>query len=71
MEEWYDIKVRAILGPESNDDKEVVILGRVVRWAENGIEYEADPKHRKIVVDYFGFSEDTKGLAINGDREEK
>eukprot|EP00973_Karenia_brevis_P026388 3640341-Karenia_brevis.AAC.1 len=32
MESWFEIKVRAILGPEEQDDKEVVILGRIVRW---------------------------------------
>eukprot|EP00973_Karenia_brevis_P042376 5865601-Karenia_brevis.AAC.1 len=71
MEEWYEIKRRAILGPDSHDDKEVVILGRMVKWTENGIEYEADPKHREIVLEYFDFSEGTKGLSINGDREDK
>eukprot|EP00973_Karenia_brevis_P080980 11233745-Karenia_brevis.AAC.1 len=71
MEEWYEIKVRAILGPDKGDDKEVVILGRIVRWTEHGIEYQADPKHRKLVLEYFGFSEDSKGLGINGDKEEK
>eukprot|EP00973_Karenia_brevis_P025986 3585602-Karenia_brevis.AAC.1 len=71
MEEWYEIRVRAILGPEKHDDKEVVILGRVVGWTEHGIEYQADPKQRKIVLDYLGFSEDSKGLGINGDKEEK
>eukprot|EP00973_Karenia_brevis_P092851 12414382-Karenia_brevis.AAC.1 len=29
MESWFEIKVRAILGPEEKDDEEVVILGRV------------------------------------------
>ena len=43
MEGWFEIKVRGIRGPESKDDKEVTILGRTVRWGENGIEYEADP----------------------------
>eukprot|EP00973_Karenia_brevis_P041123 5690306-Karenia_brevis.AAC.1 len=71
MEEWYEIKVRAILGPGKKDDKEVVILGRIVRWTERGIEYTADPKHRQIVLEYFGFSEESKGLGVNGDREDK
>eukprot|EP00973_Karenia_brevis_P061600 8566220-Karenia_brevis.AAC.1 len=57
MEEWCEIAVRAILGPDSQDDKEVVMLGRMVRWTDNGIEYEADPRHRQIVVEYFDFSE--------------
>ena len=44
LKSWFEIKVNAILGPDVGDDKEVVILGRVVRWLEDRIEYEADPK---------------------------
>ena len=36
MGSWFDIKVRAVLGWEAKDDKEVVILGRVVRWGKLG-----------------------------------
>lgn len=32
MKEWFDIKVRARLGQDESDDKEVVIFGRTVRW---------------------------------------
>ena len=53
MASWFDIKLRAILGDEPNDSKEVVILGRVVRWTNLGLEYEADPKHRKLVLEAF------------------
>eukprot|EP00973_Karenia_brevis_P051025 7085559-Karenia_brevis.AAC.1 len=60
MESWFEIEVTAFLGPEDKDDKEVVILGRVVRWSDEGIEYEADPKHRKIILEYFGFDSRTK-----------
>ena len=31
MKGWFEIKVRATLGPDKGDDKEVVILGRKVR----------------------------------------
>eukprot|EP00973_Karenia_brevis_P016686 2285699-Karenia_brevis.AAC.1 len=55
MESWFEIKVRAILGSEEKDEIEVVILGRVVRRLKDGAEYEADPKHRKIILEYFGF----------------
>eukprot|EP00973_Karenia_brevis_P065069 9035581-Karenia_brevis.AAC.1 len=71
MEEWYEIKVRAILGPESHDDKEVVTLGRLVRWTEKGIEYEADPRHRVKILEYFGFGGNTKAGGHNGYREDK
>ena len=51
MEEWFEIKVRAVLGGDPKDDKEVTILGRTVRWMDWGIEYEADSRHRKQVLE--------------------
>ena len=50
MASWFEIKVRAMLGMDEKDEKEVVILGRIVRWKEGGIEFEADPKHRQLVL---------------------
>ena len=55
MRRWFDIKVRAVLGEDPEDDKEVTILGRIVRWTSSGIEFEADPKHRSLVMEMFGF----------------
>ena len=57
MQGWFEIKVRAALGPDEHDDIEATILGRIVRWTQKGIEYEADPKHRKMILDYFGLDE--------------
>eukprot|EP00973_Karenia_brevis_P082137 11387987-Karenia_brevis.AAC.1 len=71
MESWYEIKVRAILGPDLHDDKEVVILGRLVKRTQEGIEYEADPKPRKIILEYFGFDDRSKGSGVNWDKDEK
>ena len=65
MKTWFAIKVRAILGPESNDDKEVTILGRVVRWKSWGIECEADPRHREILMEHFGLNGASKSLSNN------
>ena len=71
MESWFEIKVRAVMGGDEEDDKEVVILGRVVRWTEKGLEYEADPKHRLMVLESLGFEEGTRTLSHNGDKEDK
>ena len=59
MMSWFEIKVRALLGPEEGDDKSIVLLGRQVRWTAESIEYEADPKHRKLIMEHFGFDEET------------
>ena len=66
MMSWFEVKVRARLGPDKSDDSEVTILGRTVRWKDWGIEYEADPRHRSEVLNYFGFNDRTSGQLTNG-----
>ena len=67
-----EIKLRATLGPEPKDDKEVVILGRIVRYTESGIEYEAGPKHRRLILEHFGLGEGSKEiLRTNGEKEDE
>ena len=39
--ECYDVKVRGILG---SGKREIEILGRSLRWTEEGLEYEASDK---------------------------
>ena len=56
-----------MLGPDENDDKEVVLLGRVVRWLGDRVEWEADPKHRGKVLETFGMNEGTRALGCNGE----
>ena len=69
MQEWYEIKIRGRLGPDEGDDKEVSIIGRVVRWRSWGLEYMADPRHRVEVMEYFGLTGDAKGLSTTGRTE--
>ena len=69
METWFEIKVRGVLGPEVTDGKEITILGRKVVWGEDGITYEADPKHRELVMEFFGFCDRSKESRYNGLRE--
>ena len=45
LQKVWLVKVRATLGPEPTDDKEVSILNRVVRWCDDCLVYEADPRH--------------------------
>ena len=69
MASWFDIKVRGRLGPEVHDQKEITILGRRVVWRTWGISYEADPKHRKLITEYFGFDATSRKLSTNGSKE--
>ncbi len=66
MSSWFDVKFRRMLGEDARDDREVVILGRVVKWTTGGITYEADPKHRRMFLEYFGFDQGSRPLGSNG-----
>ena len=64
MAEWYEIKFRGIMGDGVEDIKEIVILGRHLRWLaeEDGFVYEADPKHRRILMKDFGLTETSNSV---------
>ena len=54
----YEIKVRAILGPEPTDDKEATFLNRTIRILEdNSVEIEADRRHAKEIARIMGVSD--------------
>ena len=46
----YEVKFRARLGPNREDDHAVRILNRIVTWTSEGIEYEPDPKHVDTII---------------------
>ena len=69
MKSWFEIKVRALLGPEEGDDKSIVLLGRQVRCTAEDIEYEADPKHRKLIMEHCGFDDESSHLVFNGEKD--
>ncbi len=66
----FEIKVRGRLGPDEKGDREVTVIGLVVRWRSWGIEYAADPRRRKEVMKYLGFTGESKGLSTTGRVEE-
>ena len=70
MKEWFQLKVRARLGPDVKDDKEAVLLGRILRWHTWGISCEADPKYRLRIMAAFGFEESSKPLNSPGVKDE-
>ena len=44
------VKVIGQLGGDPDDLKELRVLNRVLRWTDNGILLEADPRHQEILV---------------------
>eukprot|EP00973_Karenia_brevis_P016985 2330777-Karenia_brevis.AAC.1 len=39
-----------VIGPEKDDEKQVKVLNRTVTYMDNGINYEADPRHAELII---------------------
>ena len=50
MREQYELTTQPRLGPGDADAKEGVILNRIIRWTEQGLEYEADPRQAEKLI---------------------
>ena len=59
LEKWYEIKFRGIMGSETDDIKEVTILGRRLRWTQEGLEYEGLEAQAGLMKKH-GWSEESK-----------
>ena len=62
MHEWYDVKVRGVLGSGKRDVHEIEILGRHLTWTEEGLEYEGSDKHRQALLESLGLNEESKAV---------
>ena len=69
--EWYDVKVRGILGSGRRDVQEVEILGTTLRCTEQGLEYQAGDKHRQAFLRGLGLNDDSKTVNIEAMKEEE
>ena len=70
MREWYVIKDWETMGSEKNEIKEVTILGRLVRWTAEGLEYEADAWRRRRIMEAEGLEEDSKAVPSPAEKED-
>jgi hypothetical protein len=64
LEKKFDFKT-SVLGEGPGDQREVKVLNRVLRLTEEGIEYEADPRHAELIVRGMGMT-DAKGVSTAG-----
>ena len=71
MKSWFKVEIQAMMGADEGDDKEVMILGRIVRWTNSGIEFEADKQHHEILLSKFGLERGSKGLVNKSDKDGK
>ncbi len=68
MEEIFEIKVRARLGPARGDDKADRLLNRVFTWTGEGIIVEGDQRHAEIICDQAGVKEGSKAATTPGEK---
>ena len=54
----FEAKVKGRIGPGEGDTKSMRVLNRVVHWAPEGIEYEADQMHAEIIAKELGLTMD-------------
>ncbi len=75
MQAHYELTIQPRLGPGDGDAKEAIILNRVIRWTDQGIEYEADPRQSEKLVAECGMagtnSVATPGVRLSFDQLEK
>ena len=69
MEESYELKMRAMLGDDVGDDREITILNRRIVWKEGCLHYEADTKHVSEILKYFKLNNASKSLFVPFVRE--
>ena len=69
LEKKYIVKVRGVLGPGKNDQKEILLLNRVIEWTDQGIQIEADPRHVELILAELGL-ESAKSLNVTGSKTE-
>ena len=50
LEEKYELVELCRMGPGPDDDKAGKVLNRLVRWTDQGLEYEADPRQREKLL---------------------
>ena len=46
-----------IMGPGKDDNKEIKILNRIIRYTKNGLELEADLRHSELIISQLGLAE--------------
>ena len=72
LEKLYELTEAHRLGPGPEDDKEALVLNRVVRWTTEGLEMEADPRQsEKLLRDLKLDGEGVKPAATPGTRATK
>ena len=66
LESKYELRLGGRLGPGDQDAKEILVLNRAIRWTEQGLEYEADPRQGERLLEGFELAGECKSVAKPG-----
>ena len=58
--EWYEVKIRPVLGPDASDDREVRVLNRTLKWMSDCIQFEGGEREAKTVIASMGLQGDSR-----------
>lgn len=70
MAEWYEPRVRGVLGTDEGDAKKISILNRETEVTEFGLVYRADPKRAQIIWGRTGLTRESRGATTAFVRED-
>ena len=70
LEEEHELKYRGRLGLDANDVRKIDMLGRTIEFTDDGITRSGDPRHQKLLEEYFGIDNSTNVLNKNGNDED-
>ena len=59
LEKEYELKNRGRLGPDPNDTRKIHMLGRITEYTDDATTWSGDPRHQKLLEDYFGMDNST------------
>ena len=56
MQDKYELKNRGRLGFGPNDVRKIVMLGRTIELTDEGITWQGDPMHQKLLEESSGWT---------------
>ena len=69
MESKYNIKSE-YLGREASESTGIKVLDKIIRYSDNGLELEADPRHAESVIKELGL-EQAKACRTPGSKDDQ
>ena len=66
LESKYELRKGGRLGPGATDQKELTVLNRILRYTDQGYEYEADPRQAEKLLESLHLGSGCNGAATAG-----